>query len=1194
MPVSQPNINRNISICGINVCGLTSKLDNGYCDLFLSDFDILCISETKTFMYDLSDTEISDFKVFTPKGFENKIFGSHGLCICIRNHLQSFFTLLHGKSENVVWLKVNAELIGIEFVLGAVYIPGVNSDYYSESIFEDIYLDIVSFDLPTCLIGDFNSRISTKSDIFDYNDYVVRNLGIEEVIENFNENCIVANGGNLLRCNEDVSMNSHGRNLLNMCHALGLNVVNGRFGQDIDKGNFTCHNNNGKSTIDLSLVSPILFKHLVDFEVEEFDDLLSDTHSAIVLSLSDIGNKVPNDCTKFIHSRLLETDENEFVNNVDVNEKCDKCNDLTFKWGTNHSEMYSEGFNESDVETLLNKLNSVVDMPTQGLVDDVCKDLNSMLIIAAKECGICKDRTAIDSSKSKTKNHKPWYDTECAKARSQYYKVRSKIKFVNPVERHTQISAASKRLKEIVKKKKSEYFKSFHKKLRVLKSNNSKEYWNLLNKFSSKKNALAEIDLEIFREHFKKISNKETDLQDNNIDYSTYNADIGSINEDINMDFTYEEVKKLICKLKNGKACGIDHIRNEFLKNCPDNVVNLIVKLFNIVLNTGIMPEEWCIGMIMPLYKNKGSPKDPDNYRGITLLSCIGKLFTSVINNRLTHYIDATGSMGDEQAGFRHGYSTMDHIFTLHAIINMYLYKGKRVYCAFIDYRKAFDFVDRSSLWCKLLGMGINGKIINVIRNLYSHAKSCVKLDGKLSEYFSCNVGVRQGENLSPLLFAIFLNDFELSISKSYNGLDDLANETKEQLSDDDVEYFIRIFTLLYADDTIVMAESAEELQLALNAAHTYCKDWDLTVNTDKTKIVIFARGKVTIYPAFLFGHNHLEVVDEYTYLGTVFNYNGSFSKAISKQVLQASKAFYGLLSKIKKLRLPVDLALELFDHLVLPIMLYGCEVWGFGNINELEILHRKFIKILLGLNSCTPNVMVYGETGRLPIINHVISRMTTFYMRLINGNKSKLSFIMYKVLRKKYDIQNFQSAWLQSIETSLNNMGMRDIWLFEGMSYRTEYVKQIIKCRLRDMYRQEWSDSVLRHQYCNIYALFKDTWNFEKYLVDLNYYNRIALAKFRCRSNYLPISKTRFNNHELADLLCPLCDEGDIGGEFHYIFKCSHFHESRKKYISERFIEVHDEHTLKHIFICTGEQLVNLCAFVSEIMECFKQLNSR
>ena len=168
----------------------------------------------------------------------------------------------------------------------------------------------------------------------------------------------------------------------------------------------------------------------------------------------------------------------------------------------------------------------------------------------------------------------------------------------------------------------------------------------------------------------------------------------------------------------------------------------VIVNFFNVVLNSGVIPSNWCIGLIKPLYKNKGSVHDPDNYRGITLLSCLGKLFTACINDRLTNYIEGLGLMGEEQAGFRAGYSTIDHIFVLHSIIDLYVLRKKRVYCAFIDYKKAFDLVNRSSLWKKLIASGINGKVITVIYNLYENAKSCVKLNSSLSESFSCNVGM--------------------------------------------------------------------------------------------------------------------------------------------------------------------------------------------------------------------------------------------------------------------------------------------------------------------------------------------------------------------------------------------------------------------------------------------------------------------
>ena len=113
-----------------------------------------------------------------------------------------------------------------------------------------------------------------------------------------------------------------------------------------------------------------------------------------------------------------------------------------------------------------------------------------------------------------------------------------------------------------------------------------------------------------------------------------------------------------ISKLKSNKASGIDEIENESLKNLPNTVFDGITSLFNIILNTGLVPTDWGIRVIKPLYKNKGSPNDLDNYRGITLISCVGKLFTVVVNGRLTSYLESTGTMGDKQAGFGAGRST--------------------------------------------------------------------------------------------------------------------------------------------------------------------------------------------------------------------------------------------------------------------------------------------------------------------------------------------------------------------------------------------------------------------------------------------------------------------------------------------------------------------------------------------------------
>ena len=118
-----------------------------------------------------------------------------------------------------------------------------------------------------------------------------------------------------------------------------------------------------------------------------------------------------------------------------------------------------------------------------------------------------------------------------------------------------------------------------------------------------------------------------------------------SVNENINEEFTIDEIRLIIRKIKNGKTCGIDQIKNEVLKACPHELMVIMLKFFNAILNSGIVPELWCIGLIMHLYKIKGSQFDPDNNRGITLLSCMGKVFTALINYRLTKYLDAVGRL---------------------------------------------------------------------------------------------------------------------------------------------------------------------------------------------------------------------------------------------------------------------------------------------------------------------------------------------------------------------------------------------------------------------------------------------------------------------------------------------------------------------------------------------------------------------
>ncbi len=134
------------------------------------------------------------------------------------------------------------------------------------------------------------------------------------------------------------------------------------------------------------------------------------------------------------------------------------------------------------------------------------------------------------------------------------------------------------------------------------------------------------------------------------------------------------------------------------------------IKLFNKVLETGNISEDWLIGIIVPIYKNNGDMLDVNNYRGIPLLNCIGKLFTTILNARLMEFSENNSIIKEIKAGFREGYSTIEHAFLIKNLLDLFLSRKKKLYSLYIDYRKAFNFVWRNALWNKLLKAGFNRK----------------------------------------------------------------------------------------------------------------------------------------------------------------------------------------------------------------------------------------------------------------------------------------------------------------------------------------------------------------------------------------------------------------------------------------------------------------------------------------------------
>ena len=181
-----------------------------------------------------------------------------------------------------------------------------------------------------------------------------------------------------------------------------------------------------------------------------------------------------------------------------------------------------------------------------------------------------------------------------------------------------------------------------------------------------------------------------------------------------NRNFELKEVKEAVNKTKNGKAPGLDWLTYEVLKN--KTALEALVKLFNYCLVNNCIPTTWSKGMINPIPKNASSdPRVPLNYRGISLLPVVSKLYTGLIANIISVYMEANNLLANEQNGFRSDRSCLDHIFTMCDLLRIRKAQNLATFCSFMDFQKAFDYVNRDYFLHKLLQLGIDGSLYESI-----------------------------------------------------------------------------------------------------------------------------------------------------------------------------------------------------------------------------------------------------------------------------------------------------------------------------------------------------------------------------------------------------------------------------------------------------------------------------------------------
>ena len=270
-----------------------------------------------------------------------------------------------------------------------------------------------------------------------------------------------------------------------------------------------------------------------------------------------------------------------------------------------------------------------------------------------------------------------------------------------------------------------------------------------------------------------------------------------------------------------------------------------------------------------------------------------------------------------------------------------------------------------------------------------------------------------------------------------------------------------------------------------------------------------------------------------------------------------------------------------------MPILLYGCEVWGFTNTNMIDIVHNQFLRSISKLRKSTPVYMLYAELGRIPIEVCIKSRMIGYWISLINGNEAKYCRKLYDIMLAEHN-RGKTYKWLSYIKSILISVGMPDL-LNQNYINNPQATKAKISKTLYNLFVQEWHTKLTLSSKGRNYSYFKSDLSFVSYLITLSKNSYIPMIKFRTENYKLLVETGRWQNIPLDERKCNLCDRNDLGDDFHYMFVCPHFRKERSKLLKSYYYTRPNMIKYKDLLHCNNKKvLINLSKFMKLIMNKF------
>ena len=849
--------------------------------------DIFCLQET--WLTETSAMCIPGYSIFRSERKNNrrKNSGSGGVAVLFKTSISKGLQKICSSNNDFLWVKLNRNYFGLkqDLYLCNCYIPPYGSSFHeniTQSYFDTLNEEVVKFsklgDIMLC--GDFNARIGNIQEHFVEHD------------ENIQQNMIGSSDIELpVRYNEDQVINGFGKKLIEFLEEANMMLVNGRKLGD-SMGNKTCYNYMGSSTIDYCIVSHSMFHEIVNFEVDNQTWYSDHSPLNITLKIDRNFDRLKMDCTGLSN-----------IKKFCINEQNLQC--------------YTAMLNSEDVHDRLTNLIECDYIDPNCLLSDF-KDIVLSVANETFPIKICKNNIIESPLREELgKEYKPLGEAKRKfnSARKAMYREKGNFN-----RRHTFIIARReyKKIKYLIfnKNKMNNLVK-----LAKIQASDPGKFWKTVKKITSTRPAVSgQIGPQTWVHYFKDLLNVKSDRNSQFLEYIKHSLKVveNNLGQEGPIDniITMAELEKVLKGVKNKKSPGPDMITNEMLKAGDGHFRQAMLFVFNAILKSGKYPTVWQNSLITPVFKS-GDNEDPQNYRGVALADCLSKIFCKIINDRITKFFEEKKLWSFNQNGFKEGARTEDNIFALQTLFEKYVKKGKkRLYVAYIDFRKFFDSINREALYYKLIKSGITGRVYEILKSAYENCCFRVKTPMGLTGSFLSTTGVKQGCVLSPTLSNIFQND-----------LHQIFDNECFPVSLGDIVFN----SMSWADDLILVSEAKEGLQNCLNKLQMYCDKWGVSINVSKSKCMVMSSGCVTSSNFnFVIGDEKLETVSTYKYLGLVVSNNGKLHNMIGDRVKKAKRAIFLVRKALSTgTNVSTDLAMTIFDKRIDPILTYGCPIWG-------------------------------------------------------------------------------------------------------------------------------------------------------------------------------------------------------------------------------------------------------------------------